>query len=141
MRTPAGQAPLIPTVDLMQNTRSHRFRADVNATVPFGKGGNFGQAGIFDLGDANRLNLEYGTLAPAGSLFDYRMGFHASKLGLGLDWGLGHSQSISADLYDPNHGHLDVHGTLMLNQNVGLLVGGDDLTKRSSAVVGLEIRK
>jgi len=138
---PAGQAPLIPTVDLIQNTRSHRFRADLNATVPFGRGGNFGQAGIFDLGDANRLNLEYGTLAPAGSLFDYRMGFHASKLGLGLDWGLGHSQSISADLYDPNHGHLDVHGTLMLNQNVGLLVGGDDLTKRSSAVVGLEIRK
>ena len=138
---PAGQAPILPTIDLMQKTRSHRFRADVNATMPFGKGGNFGQAGIFDLGDANRLNLEYGTLAPAGSLFDYRMGFHASKLGLGLDWGLGHSQSISADLYDPNHGHLDVHGTLMLNQNVGLLVGGDDLTKHSSAVVGLEIRK
>lgn len=129
-----------PRLDMLQNVRDHRFRADLNALVPFGATGGFAQAGVFGIGDANRLNLEYGTLAPAGSPIDIRAGLHASKLGVGADWGLWRRESISADLYDPNYAHLDLHGTWMLNQNVGLLLGGDDLTKRSSAVVGVELR-
>lgn len=132
---------ILPRVDMYENTREHRFQADVDAFMPFGNTGGFGQVGIFDAGNTNRLDLEYGTLAPAGSLFDYRMGVHDSRLALGGDWGLGRRESISADLYDPNYAHLDVLGSLMLNPNIGLLVGGDDLTKRSSAVIGVELRR
>ncbi|MGO8670670.1 MAG: MlaD family protein [Capsulimonadaceae bacterium] len=132
---------ILPRADLRFDTRDNVFRADIDGLVPLGKSANFVEAGIFGLGDANRLDLEYGTLADAGSNFDYRIGLHASKLGLGADYGLWRDFSISGDLYDPNYGQLDISGTLMFNQTAGLLVGGDNLTHHPGAVVGLELRR
>ena len=43
--------------------------------------------------------------------------------------------------YDPNNLHLNVHGVLMLAPELGLLVGGEDLTRRSGAVIGLQYRR
>jgi hypothetical protein len=127
--------------DLLQNTRDNRFRMDLDARAPLPGTVNFLDGGIFGVGDANRLDLEYGTLPLAGYGFDYRLGLHASKLGVGTDFDLGHGSEISADLYNPNDGQLDIHGILMLNSNIGLLLGSDNITHRSSAVVGVELRK
>jgi ABC-type transporter Mla subunit MlaD len=138
----AGEMLLVgPRADMMQNTRDNRFRMDLADRVPMGTTGNFVDAGIFGVGDANRLDLEYGTLPVAGYGFDYRLGLHASKLGVGADFDLGHGSAVSADLYNPNNGQLDVHGIIMLNSNIGLLLGSDNIVHRSSAVVGVEIRK
>ncbi|BDI28320.1 hypothetical protein CCAX7_003710 [Capsulimonas corticalis] len=132
---------ILPRVDLEVNTREKRFRSDIDAFVPFGASNTFAQVGVYDFTEANRLNLQLGQVIGKHGGSDYRLGLHASKLGVGGDIGLGRGVSLSADYYDPNHARLDTRGTLMLNPNLGLLFGLDDVTHHTGAVVGVELRR
>jgi phospholipid/cholesterol/gamma-HCH transport system substrate-binding protein len=133
---------LLPQVDLVQNTRADHFRADVDAFVPLTTSPTaFLRAGIYGFGDTNRVNLQAGQFTSPGSLYDYRVGLYASKLSVGADAGLGQRATLSIDAYDPNTVHLNAHGIIMLAPELGLLVGGEDLTRRSGAVIGLEYRR
>lgn len=132
---------MLPRVDLVQNARRSHFRADVDAIVPLPPSKTaFARAGMVGIGDANGLTLQYGNFASPQSLFDYRYGLYASKLAIGGDLGLGKPETLSFDLYDPNKLHVDAKGVLMLAPEIGLLVGGDDLTRHAGVVFGLEYR-
>ncbi|MEO7719953.1 MAG: MlaD family protein [Capsulimonas sp.] len=132
---------ILPRVDFQVNTRTKRFRSDIDAFVPLGGGNSFAQVGVYDFTESNKLNLQMGQSVGKNGALDLRAGLHASKFGVGADYGLGRGVSLSADYYDPNHARLDARGTLMLNQNLGLLFGLDDVTHHAGAVVGVELRR
>ncbi len=133
---------ILPQVDLIQNTRQSHFRADVDAYVPLGVSPTaFVRAGIYGFGDSNRVNLQLGEFAGREAIYDYRVGLYASKLSVGADAGLGRRATLSFDAYDPNDLHVNAHGVIMLAPELGLLIGGEDLTRRSGTVIGLEYRR
>ncbi len=74
-------------------------------------------------------------------LVDARAGLYASKLSVGGDLGLGRPATLSFDLYDPNKYHLDARGVLNLTPDLGLIVGGEDLSRHPGGLVGLEYRQ
>lgn len=136
---------IAPRVDFLQNTRDNHFRVDVDAIVPIGGAtpGLFGRAGIYGLGDTNstgKLILQGGRMLGKSGLFDARAGLYASKLSVGGDLGLGRDSTLSFDLYDPNRSHLDARAVLKLNTSLGIVVGGEDLMRRASPLIGLEYR-
>ena len=132
-------APLIlPRVNLQQNTRASAFRMDVDAIAPVGVSG-LGRVGVYGFGDSNKLTVQFGkTLAGTG--IDLRGGLYASKLSVGADFGLGKPVSLSLDFWDVNNSHLDARGVLMLNKQLGIVAGADDITRHSGPVIGLEFR-
>lgn len=135
---------LLPRVDLVQNTRASHFRADVDAFVPLPLATSpaaFARAGLYDVGGSTRINLQYGQAVGPASDLDYRYGLYASRLGVGGDYGLGRSQSVSFEFYDPNRPHLDAYGRIRLAPELGLLVGGEDLLRQGGGVIGLEYRR
>jgi len=140
---PLHGAPLfLPRVDLVVNTRQSHFRTDVDVIVPLSLAPvTFIRGGIYGLADNSRLILEGGQGVGRGGQFDARAGLYASKLAVGGDYGLGRPVTLSFDVYDPNKYHLDARGTLMLAPELGLILGGEDITRRSSALIGLEYRQ
>lgn len=135
----AKQQLFFPSADLLQNTDRNNFRADVGSIVSLGgPAGRFADLGIYGLGDANRFNMQFGE--GLGKGLDLRGGLHASKLGLGADFGLTGNTVLSLDAYDPNHFRLDAQGVIMLNKSFGLIAGADNITGRAGPVVGVELR-
>lgn len=132
----------LPRVDLLQNTRSSHFRMDLDALLPFGFTPNgFFRAGVYGVADDNRLNFQYGTLLNRKSGLAYRYGLYRSKLSIGGDYGLGKKFSVNADLYDPNKARADIHGVYMLNDSLGVVLGGEDIGRHQGAVLGVEFRR
>lgn len=134
---------LLPRIDLVQDLRASHFRADMDAIIPI-RGdapGMFGRVGLYGLGDTNRGILEVGSALDPQGLFDVRGGIYASKLALGGDIGLGRHATLSLDAWDPNRYHLDARGVWMFGDGYGLLLGMEDITRRTSPTVGLEFRR
>ena len=128
-----------PRIDLLQNTAQDHFRLDANAIV--GVGGpahNFGEIGVYGLGDTNHFNLEAGQGYGAG--LDYRAGLYDSKLGVGADYGLDRDVSFSLDVYNPNHYMVDAKSVVMLNKSLGIVLGADNITRQAGGSIGLELR-
>lgn len=141
---PSKGAPLyLPRVQALYNTREREFRTDIDAVVPFSLNPvTFARVGIYGFGDSNKLILQGGQgLGKSGKL-DARAGLYASKLSVGADYGLGKRQTLSLDLYDPNHLHLDVKGTVMLTPDLGVVLGGENINHHGGGtVVGIEYRR
>ncbi len=138
--------PLIaPRVDFLQNTRDKHFRVDVDAVAPIpgSTPGLFGRVGIYGIGDtdsAGRLIVQGGKMLDPDGLADVRAGLYASKLSVGADYGLGRATTFSMELYDVNAPHLDARGVFKFTPALGLVVGGEDLTRNSSPLIGLQYR-
>lgn len=141
---PSKGAPLyVPRVQALYNTREREFRTDIDAIVPFGlQPVTFARVGVYGFGDSNKLILQGGQgLGKSGNL-DARAGLYASKLSVGADYGLGKRQTLSLDLYDPNHLHLDVKGTLLVTPDLGVVLGGENINHHGGGtVVGIEYRR
>lgn len=132
---------LMPRLDLIQDFTHRHFRADVDSIIPFSNSLNqFGEIGLYNVGDSARLNLEYGKALFSGSGVDGRIGLHRSKLGVGLDLGLGDPLSFQFDAYDPNRLSLDARGVLMLNKTTGFSAGVDNINHKPGLNIGVEIR-
>ena len=139
---PEGVPFYAPRVDLLLNTRRNHFRTDLDAILPLGVSPvSFARAGIYGLGDSNKIILEAGRGIGKGGLLDARAGLYASKLAVGGDYGLGRPVTLSLDLYDPNNFHLDVRGVIKLAPEIALVLGSEDLTRRGDGLVGLEYRQ
>ena len=134
---------LLPRIDLVQDLRASHFRSDVDAILPIRGSlpGAFARAGIYGLGDTNRGIAQFGTALDSQGLFDVRAGLYASKLSIGSDIGLGRRATLSLDLWDPNRYHLDARGVLMFGDGYGLIVGAEDIARRTSPTIGLEFRR
>ena len=140
---PAQGAPYyLPRVDLLLNTRARHFRTDLDTIVPLGVAPvSFARAGVYGFGDTNKLILQAGRGIGQGGMLDARAGLYASKLAVGGDYGLGRPVTLSFDLYDPNNFHLDARGVIKLAPELALIVGGEDLTRQGSGLIGLEYRQ
>ncbi len=138
--------PLIaPRVDFLQNTRDSHFRIDVDAIAPIpgSTPGLFGRVGIYGLGDTDssgKIIFQGGKMLDPDGLADVRAGLYASKLSVGADYGLGRANSLSVELYDANKPHLDARGVFKVTPTVGLILGGEDLTRRAAPLIGVQYR-
>lgn len=141
---PSRGAPYyLPRVQALYNTRGKHFRTDVDAIVPLSLTPvTFVRAGVYGLGDTNKLILEGGQALTKSGLVSGRAGIYASKLALGADIGLGKRETLSLDLYDPNNFRIDAKGTLLFSPQLGLVLGGENInqSRRSGALIGLEYR-
>ncbi len=138
--------PLIaPRVDFLQNTRDKHFRVDVDAVAPIpgSTPGLFGRVGIYGLGDTNsagKIIFQAGKMLAPDGLADVRAGLYASKLSVGADYGLGRADTFSVELYDANQPHLDARGVFKVTPAVGLVLGGENLTRRAAPLIGVQYR-
>lgn len=138
--------PLIaPRVDFLQNTRDKHFRVDVDAVAPIpgSTPGLFGRVGIYGLGDTNsagKIIFQGGKMLAPDGLADVRAGLYASKLSVGADYGLGRADTFSVELYDANQPHLDARGVFKVTPTVGLVLGGENLTRRAAPLIGVQYR-
>ena len=141
---PSRGAPYyLPRVQALYNTREKHFRTDVDAIVPLSLTPvTFVRAGVYGLGDTNKLILEGGQAVDKRGLVSGRAGIYASKLALGADVGLGRRETLSLDFYDPNRFRIDAKGTLLFSPQLGLVLGGEDINqgRHSGALIGLEYR-
>ena len=121
-----ARVPKAPPVQLIVGAQESvdpgRFRLDVDARVPIGKR-NLLDLGLFDLGEDTRLNLQAGTRMSDSLLVRY--GIHASRLGVGLEYGKYPYTGLRMDLYDANHPRLDFKGLLRVNKNASIWAGAD----------------
>ncbi|MGI4790892.1 MAG: MlaD family protein [Janthinobacterium lividum] len=140
---PSRGAPYyLPRVQALYNTRDKHFRTDVDVLVPLSiTPVTFVRAGVYGFGDSNKLILQGGQALAKSGLVAGRAGIYASKLALGADIGLGKRGTFSLDIYDPNNYHIDAKGTLMLAPELGLVLGGENLTRKSGGLIGLEFRQ
>ena len=140
--SPSHGAPYyLPRVQALYNTREKHFRTDIDAIVPLSLAPvTFVRAGVYGFGDSNKLILQGGQALDKSGLIAGRAGIYASKLAVGADIGLGKRGTFSLDIYDPNNYHVDAKGTLMLAPELGLVLGGEDLTRKSGGLIGLEYR-
>ena len=134
---------LLPRYDLVQDLRASHFRTDLDAVLPLrgSAPGAFARVGVYGFGDTNRGILQAGVALDRNGLFDARAGLYASKLSVGGDIGLGRKETLSLDLWDPNRLHVDARGVLMFTDDFGLLIGAEDITRRTSPTVGVEFRR
>jgi phospholipid/cholesterol/gamma-HCH transport system substrate-binding protein len=136
----SGAASFLANLDFSQNFHTNKFRTDVDLYAPISTT-DFVRAGIFDITESNRLNLQYGTTLPYNRGLDARAGVYAGKVGVGLDYDLFRNDNVSLDIYDPNRLHLDLKTRIRLSNQAALIIGGEDLTRDSGAVVGVELRR
>ncbi len=111
-------------MDAQEAVDPAHFRLDVDARVPIGRR-NLIDFGLYDLGEDTRLNLQVGTKFSDTLLARY--GLHASKLGVGLEYGGFPYSGLRADLYDANHPRLDVKGLIRVKKNVSIWAGADGI--------------
>jgi phospholipid/cholesterol/gamma-HCH transport system substrate-binding protein len=135
----AGEA-FLGNLDFTQNLRTNKFRTDADLYAPLNNT-DFIRLGIYDITESNQLNLQYGSSLPYNRALDARAGVYAGKVGVGLDYHLFRNNNLSLDLYDPNRLHLDLKARLRLSNQAALIVGGEDLTHNSGAVIGVELRR
>jgi phospholipid/cholesterol/gamma-HCH transport system substrate-binding protein len=140
IRRGTGNSSFLANLDFSQNLRSDKFRTDVDLYAPVSKT-DFVRAGIYDLTETNELNLQYGTSLPYNRVLDARAGVYAGKVGVGLDYNLFRNSNLSLDLYDPNRFHLDLKARIRLSNQAAVILGGEDLTRASGPVVGVELRR
>ena len=114
------------------------FRADVEGRLFLGSK-SFLQAGVYDLGQSSRFNLQLGNRP--NERLNLRYGLFASKLGAGVDYRLNPVTSFRADLYDTRTPHLDIRGIFRVNNNASLWIGGDSVFDRPSARFGIQLTR
>jgi phospholipid/cholesterol/gamma-HCH transport system substrate-binding protein len=125
------------TVDLAQQSNPGRLRMDLNAYLPAGPAA-FYRAGLYDLSEGNKLNLQRGQRIGGNWL---RYGLYASRLGLGFDMGPPTRPRLSADLYGLADPQLDLHGRARLNPTLDLTFGVQSLFNRNAPTVGVTWRR
>lgn len=93
--------------------------------------------GVRDIGDGNRVNLQYGRRTPTTTL---RAGLHASKLGAGIDYAMSDRDSLHADLWNQENTRLDLYGQRMLGKDVGITFGIEDVFDEAIPALGVTYR-
>lgn len=126
------------SVDVYQTVNPGRFRLDVNSVWPM-SGGRFAYLGLRDVGESAKLNLQLGRTLSDN--LDVRYGFYASRLGVGLDYGLTSPSGFSLNLYHPNDLKLDVYGKTSLGRNMSLYFGLESVFRRNNPTFGLQFRR
>ena len=134
-----GSGLKVPTrglnLDMLYIPDDDRFRAELTTTIPLPKD-RFLEVGLYDLGDGNKLILQAGQ--PVGGRTDWRYGFYAGRLGLGLDHKFSSKAFGRLDLFDTEDVTLDARAGYRFGENWGVLAGVDDLFGGNKATLGVQ---
>jgi len=131
-----GQPEL--TIDFGGRGDHPHFRSNVDVRLPIGKENAF-HLGMYDFAESNKLTAQYETqIIGLGGL---RYGLYASKLGLGLDFGLGPGVGMWLDAYDPNNLKVDSRVYFRLNRDFSLWVGVEGLFSDTTPTMGLRLHR
>lgn len=137
--TPA-QRSAVPDAGLtavsLWNTDKGKYRLDANYTLPW-TGNSFFRAGVWDLGENTRLNIQAGRTYGQTSV---RAGLYASRIGIGLDRRVGPSVLISGDIFRPNRPEMELRGVWGANKSLGIYGGIYDLFHESDRDVYVGVR-
>lgn len=125
-------------VDALHGARTGRTRFDLDAAIPWNEG-NALRLGMYDLGERNRFNIQAARRLQ-GDVWG-RFGFHASRLGAGIDLGGVMRSKLSFDLYGVREPRLDLRGSIPLAPYFDLTIGLDDLGRRPDPVIGVRYRR
>jgi len=125
-------------LDSVFDTNAERVRLDANFTL-LGAQGRFYRAGIFDLTERNRLNLQLGQPV-LGGRSALRYGLIRGKLGGGLDTRVG-PLFVRADLYDPNRLTLDLRARARVSDTTSALFGLESAGSDNRATIGVQISR
>ena len=108
---------------------------DLYLSIP--KKGEFYTIGLDEIGEDNLVNAQLGYRL--GDDADARVGIKRSKVGFGLDYHLNRF-FLSTDLYNPNDLVLDAYMGMGLNQDVFIVVGGEDIFEDDIFNLGVMFR-
>lgn len=125
-------------LDVLAGSKVGDLRLDYNYTFP-GNGNSFYRAGLYNLGDNTKLNLQLGEILSERSAFRY--GLYASKLDIGYDWIMKDNMSLQLDLFSPNDPRLEALFRYDFSPNMGALLGIEDLFGDTRGMVGLQYHK
>jgi len=138
VKKPSIRLPKVQFIgNLSEQIDPSKLRLDVDAHI-FIKDKNYIDVGVYDLGQTNYLNLQYGM--PVGSSLTARYGLYASKLGVGLDYNPQSLFGARADLWDTNQPKLDVRGLFRVNSDASIWVGLDNIFQGPSPVIGFQLK-
>ena len=130
-----------PKTDILANVSEHvdpsRMRIDLDARFNLSQR-TLLDIGIFDLGESNRFDLQYGKRI--GDRLLTRYGIYASKLGAGVEYSPPGNFGLRADLYDTNRPRLDVRGLFRVNNNASIWVGEDGMFRSPVPAIGIQFK-
>jgi len=141
---PDGKAriPKLPIISLRENLSEQlnpsRMRVDMDASIPFGKSTLF-DIGVYDFGQNTRFNAQAGNRISEN--LDVRYGLYASKIGVGLDYGILTKFGFRADLWDTNTPRLDVRGLYRVNKSASLWIGSDNILRTPIPMIGVQLNQ
>ena len=125
-----------PVFDAVFDADRERLRLDGNFTLA-GTEGRFYRVGLYDLTEANRLNLQLGQ---ASGSFALRYGLVAGKIGGGVDRRLG-PVDLRLDLFDPNRLTVNVRAKARLSPSTSALLGIESLGNGNRPTLGVQFRR
>lgn len=130
-----------PRTETLGNVSEHvdpsRLRVDVDARFNLNRSSLL-DIGLFDLGQSNRFNLQYGNRF--GEHLLTRYGIYASKLGAGVEYQPAGNFGLRADLYDTNRLRLDVRGLFRVNNNASIWVGEEGIFRSPVPAIGIQFK-
>jgi ABC-type transporter Mla subunit MlaD len=121
----------------IENMRTNNFRTDFDIYIPQNQE-SFFRAGVRDLTETNRLNFQYGQRY--NDRVSLRAGVYNNKVALGADYGLFDRNSMTLDLYDPNHPHLDIRQRIGVGDEAAIWFGVEDTFGSSGLIAGFDLR-
>ncbi len=137
-----GPSLRVPTrglnLDMLYIPDDDRIRAELSTSIPLPRN-RFLELGLYELGAGNKLILQAGQ--PLNSKTDLRYGLYASRLGLGLDHNFSSRSFGRLDLFDTEDLTLNARAGYRLNDNLGILLGVDDLFGSNKATLGVQLAR
>lgn len=94
-----------------------------NFDVRIHSGNGFLQAGVSDIGEENKMNVQFGKQSGA---ITSRMGLFEGKAGVGLDGQLGNKTLVTVEVSDPNDTKIKLRGQYFIGDNA-LVVQRNDI--------------
>lgn len=126
------------SVDFLYDADRGKSRVDANVAFTTG-GRHFYRAGIFDIGEDARVNLQMGrNVGPDRS---FRWGLYQSRIGLGYDWQADSKLFLQSDLYWPNDPRVDVKARYDLMEGLGGWLGFEGIgSGETRPMAGVQFR-
>lgn len=130
------------TIDISGEVKSRyqidpdRYLSDINFKVRVGDQKQYALFGLDEIGEEDKFNAQIGY--NIDDSLETRMGIRRSKVGFGLDY---HADRffIKSDLYDPNDIVFDVWTGIGIDDDVYLLLGGENLFEEDIFNLGVLI--
>lgn len=122
--------------DIRYNDKANDWSSNLGVTLR-PQDNSFVYAGVYDIGERNKLDLQFGREMNA---LDVRMGVMQGDFGLGFDYRVSPSFRLFTDIYDFNDTKIKVGGELFFNPNLSLIGGTMDARKKGSDAAYVGVR-